>query len=126
MVHDLNIDNFKSYSPDCACTRSLFIYNPVGHVITGDLNMFQDATVTKHPSYRHDRYVVVLADNAHNNIVAVCNSHYKYCFINELGIASSFGNPTLLTKGDSRLDKSVLCSFGIATIDGELDLSSLY
>jgi hypothetical protein len=56
----------------------------------------------------------------------VCKSHYIHCFINELGIASTFGNPTLLTKGDSRLDKSVLCSFGIATIDGELDLSSLY
>ena len=63
---------------------------------------------------------------APDNIVSVCKSHYIHCFINELGIASTFGNPTLLTKGDSRLDKSVLCSFGIATIDGELDLSSLY
>jgi hypothetical protein len=55
-----------------------------------------------------------------NNLVATC------VLINELGIASSFGNFTLLTKGDSRLDKSVLCSFGIATKNAELVLLSLY
>ena len=39
MFHDLNIDDFKSKPPDCACSRSPFIYNPAGQVITGDLNI---------------------------------------------------------------------------------------
>jgi hypothetical protein len=37
VLHDLNIDDFKSKSPDCTCARSPLIYNPAGHVITGDL-----------------------------------------------------------------------------------------
>jgi hypothetical protein len=39
VFHDLNIDDFKSKPPDCACSRSPFIYNPAGQVITGDLNI---------------------------------------------------------------------------------------
>ena len=29
-LHDLNIDDFKSNPPDCACSSSSFIYNPAG------------------------------------------------------------------------------------------------
>ena len=50
----------------------------------------------------HDKYVVVTADKAPNNIVFVCKSHYIGCLIKELGIESSLGNqtytPTTLTK----------------------------
>jgi len=39
VLYDLNIDDFKSKPPDCACSSFQFIYNPAGQVITGDLNI---------------------------------------------------------------------------------------
>ena len=39
VLRDLNIDDFKSKPPDCTCASSPFIYNPTGHVITGDLKI---------------------------------------------------------------------------------------
>jgi hypothetical protein len=35
VLHNLNIDDFKSKPPDCTCASSPFTYNPTGHVITG-------------------------------------------------------------------------------------------
>ena len=58
-------------------------------------------------------------------------SHYIECLIKELGIDNSLGNPTYtlraLTK-EEILDNhmSVICSLGISTKDGELDLPLLY
>ena len=94
-------------------------------------SIFKDPNVAKHLSDLHDKYVVVPADKAPNNIVFVCKSHYINCLINELGIDNSLGNSTYtlttLTK-EEILDnhRSVLCSFGISTKDEELDLPSLY
>jgi hypothetical protein len=212
-LRDLNIDDFKSKPPDCTCASSPFIYNPTGHVITGDLkiinstspgevfakgpkyrepksinwkhnfkilidsvedyarlwtrrekedldtlsewvksvrsliqiiikklsgfmstrstSIFKYPNVAKHLSLPHDKYVIVSADKAPDNIVCVCKSHYIDCLIKELGIDNSLGNPTYapttLTK-EEILDnhRSVLCSFGISTKDEELDLPSLY
>ena len=43
----------------------------------------------------HDKYVIVPADKASNNIVFVCKAHYINCLIKELGIDSNnSGNPT--------------------------------
>jgi hypothetical protein len=39
VLRDLNIDGFTSKPPDCTCASSPFIYNPTGHVITGDLKI---------------------------------------------------------------------------------------
>jgi len=38
VLQDLNIDDFKSNHHDWTCASSLFTFNPVDHVITGDLN----------------------------------------------------------------------------------------
>ena len=79
----------------------------------------------------HDKYVVVPADKAPNDIVFVRKSHYTDRLIKELGIGNSLGNPTYtpttLTEVEI-LDKhmSVLCSFVISTTDEELDLPLLY
>ena len=40
----------------------------------------------------NDKYVVVPADKASNNIVFVCKPYYYECFINELGINEHSGN----------------------------------
>ena len=88
-------------------------------------------TQTKHLSLLHDKYRIVSADKAPNNIVFVCKSHYIDCLIKELGIDTLVDNPTYtpttLTKKET-LDnhRSVLCSFGISTKYEELDLPSLY
>ena len=39
VLHNLNIDGFKSMLPDCTCASSPFIYNPTGHVITDELKV---------------------------------------------------------------------------------------
>jgi hypothetical protein len=61
----------------------------------------------------------------------VFKTHYIDCFIKELGIDNSLGNPTYTPVTPTKeeiLDnhRSVLCSFGISTNDEELDLLSLY
>ena len=87
--------------------------------------------LNNHRSLLHDKYVIVSADKAPNNIVIVCKSHYIDCLINELGIDNSLGNPTYTTTTFTKeelLDnhRSVLCFFGISTKDEEQDLPSLY
>ena len=59
-------------------------------------SIFKDPNVAKHLSDLHDKYVVVPADKAPNNIVFVCKSHYINCLINELGIDNSLGNSTYI------------------------------
>ena len=41
-----------------------------------------------------EKYVVVPADKASNNIVFVCKTHYINCLVEKLGLNTSTGNPT--------------------------------
>jgi hypothetical protein len=43
VLRDLNIDDFKYKTPDCTCASFPFIYNPTGHVITGDLKIINNS-----------------------------------------------------------------------------------
>jgi hypothetical protein len=102
-----------------------------GSMSTRSTLIFKDPNVAKHLSLLHDKYVIVSADNAPNNIGFVCKSHYIDCLIKELGIDNSLGNPTYTPMTHTKeeiLDnhRSVLCSFGISTKDEELDLPSFY
>jgi hypothetical protein len=45
VLHDFNIDDFKSNPPDCPCASSPFIYNPTGHVITGDIKIINNISL---------------------------------------------------------------------------------
>ena len=86
---------------------------------TRSTSIFKDPNVAKHLSLLHDKYVIISADKAPNNIVFVCISHYVDYLIKELSIGNSLGNitytPTTPTK-EEILDnhRSVLCSFGIS------------
>jgi hypothetical protein len=98
-----------------------------GSVNSRSTSIFKDPNVAKHLSLLHDKYVIVSADKAPNNIVLVCKSHYIDCLIKELGIDNSLGKPYIYP--DDILDnhRSVLCSFGISTKDKKkLDLPSRY
>jgi hypothetical protein len=44
VLHNHNIDDFKSKPPDCTCASSPFIYNPTGYVITGDLKVINNTS----------------------------------------------------------------------------------
>jgi hypothetical protein len=109
----------------------LELKNLVGSMSTRSTSISKDPNVAQHLSFLHDRYVIVSADNAPNNIVFVSKSVYVDCLIKKLGIDNSLGNPTYtpttLTK-EEILDnhRSVLCSFGISIKDEELDLLSFY
>jgi hypothetical protein len=47
-------------------------------------SIFKDPNVAKHLSLLNDKYVIVSAEKAPNNIVCVCKSHFIDCLIKEL------------------------------------------
>ena len=61
VLRDLNIDDFKSKPPDCTSASSPFIYNPTGHVITGDLKIINNISLqevfVKGPKYREPKSI---------------------------------------------------------------------
>ena len=58
-------------------------------------SVFKDQEAVKCLSFLHDKYVIVPADKASNNIVFVCKSYYYECLIKELGIDNNTsGNTT--------------------------------
>ena len=74
VLHDLNIDDFKSKPPDCTCASSPFIYNPV---ITGDLKIINNISLrdvfAKWPKYREPKSLTfswipsrIIPDNGQN------------------------------------------------------------
>ena len=82
-------------------------------------------------SHIHDKFVIVPADKAPNNIVFVCKRHYIDCLMNELGFNNTHGNPTytpiIIPKEDILENhKSVLSSFGICVNDDNCELPSIY
>jgi hypothetical protein len=80
----------------------------------------------------HEEFVLVPADKASNNIGFVCKAHYYNCILNELGINSTFGNPTytptVLSKDEILQNhRSVLDKFNIPTNRmNEFELPYLY
>jgi hypothetical protein len=68
-------------------------------------SVFKDQEAVKCLSSLHDKYVIVPAVKASNNIVFVCKSYYFKCLIKELGINSNtYSNitykPTLFDKDE--------------------------
>lgn len=58
----------------------------------------KNPNVDKHLSYLHDKYVVVTADKAPNNIILCVNHNYIDWLIKELGIDQSLSNPIYTPK----------------------------
>ena len=94
-------------------------------------SVFKDPDAVKCLQKIHDKYVVVPADKAANNIVFVCKKYYYDCIINELGISKTSTNSTykqtMLTKKEILANhKSFMTNFNIKTNDVQNDLPSLY
>ena len=102
-----------------------------GSMSTRSTSIFNTPNVAELLSLLQDKYAIVCANKAPNNIAFVCKSHYVECFIKEFGIDNSLGNltytPTTFTK-EEILDnhRSVLCSVRISTNDEKLDLCIIY
>ena len=94
---------------------------------------FADPNVRKTLNSLHEKYVVVQADKAANNVVFVCKIYYYVyqCLVNELGISGTNINstyePTTLSKQAILSNhKSVIQSFGISMNDKNYDLPYMY
>ena len=98
-----------------------------GSTTTRPTLIFKDPNVAKHMSCLHDKYVVVPADKAPNNIVFVCKSHYIDCLIKELTIhLATLHIPRRQATKEEIFAKLFCVPFGISTKDEELDLPPLY
>jgi len=77
----------------------------------------------------HNKYVVVQADKASNNIVFVCKTLYIDCLVKELGINNNTGNLTSTSLSKEEIlsnHKSVISSSVLSIKDDYVDLPSLY
>ena len=95
-------------------------------------SVFKDQEAVKCLSSLHDKYVIVPADKASNNIVFVCKSYYFECLIKELGINSNTSSnttykPTSFDKDEILANhRSFMTSLNIPSGKESEDLSYLY
>ena len=85
-------------------------------------SVFDIPDVAPKQAHLHDRYIVVQADKASNDIVLVCKTHNINCLRQDFCLNTLEGNPTCtftsLSKEESlRNDKLVLLFFRISTVD---------
>ena len=108
--------------------RRLYILSKT--MSTKTRSVFTDHEVIKTLNSLHDKYVVVPADKAANNVIFVCKSYYYQCLVKELGIGenirSSYEHTTLPKEDILRNHKSVINSFGINVNDSNFDLPFMY
>ena len=126
-----DVDTLSEWIKEVKSLRQSRVKKLNGSINAHATSIFKDLKVAKHLSYLDDKYVVVPADKAPNNIVFVCKTHYINCLINEQGIDTSLRNSTYtfttLTKEEILNNhRYVLCSFWISIKDEELNLPSLY
>ena len=98
---------------------------------TDNISIFQDPCVVDNLSTLHDKYVVVPADKASNNIIFVCKKYYIDCLISELGPNNISGNPTYTATTLSKEEVitnhvSVLTSFGLQIDEVDSELPRIY
>ena len=95
-------------------------------------SVFKDQEAVKCLSSLHDKYVIVPADKASNNIVFVCKSYYYECLIKELGINSNTSSnttykPTSFDKDEILANhRSFMTSLNIPSGKESEDLPYLY
>ena len=107
------------------------IYMVSRSVDTKPISIFDDEVVSRHLADLHDRFVIVPADKASNNVVFICKTYYYSCLQKELidnnDVDTSTYQRTNFTKEEILINhRSVLSSFGIDTLDDDADLPSVY
>ena len=91
---------------------------------------FKDEDVLKCLTSLQQKYVIVPADKASNNVVFVCKSYYISCLLRELDKSENSNKtytPTTFSKGEIINNQlSVLSSFGISVKKEDHQLPSMY
>ena len=96
------------------------VYFLLNSMSTRSKSVFENNEVAANLADIYDKYVVVLADKASNNVVCVCKTHYIQCFVSELGMGSNGKqNKTYQITNFSKQEilsnhKSILSSHGIS------------
>ena len=93
--------------------------------------IFRDSTVSSCLSELHDKYVIVPADKASNNVVFVCKKYYYICLLTELGYGDSQNNSAYTPTGLDKMEVvrnhiSLLASFGLKLKQPDSELPLLY
>ena len=94
-------------------------------------SVFDDPDVAAESAEIYEKFVVVPADKASNNIVFVCKTHYIKCLMEELGMSTMTGNPTYNLTAMSKDEilqnhHSVMLTFGIYLPEEDTDLPKSY
>ena len=99
--------------------------------MTHATSIFKDPDVAKTLSTIHDKYVVVPADKAQNNIVFICKKYYIECLLSEVDQDKTNRNQTYkettLSKQEIKDNhKSALSFFNVSLTDDDCDLPSMH
>ena len=94
-------------------------------------SVFDDPDVAAELAEIHEKFVVVPADKASDNIVFVCKIHYINCLMEELGMSTMTGNPIYNLAAMAKEEiiqnhHSVMLTFGISLPEEDIDLPKLY
>ena len=116
----------------CLMSHWLIIFCILVRSLIPTISVFKDQEAVKCLSSLHDKYVIVPADKASNNIVFVCKSYYFECLIKELGINSNTSSnitykPTSFDKDEILANhRSFMTSLNIPSGKESEDLPYLY
>ena len=94
-------------------------------------SVFDDPDVAAELAEIHEKFVVVPADKASNNIVFVCKTHYINCLMEELDMSTMTEKPTYNLTAMSKDEilqnhHSVMLTFRIPLPEEDIDLLKLY
>ena len=128
---DVELDTLSEWVKSVKHLLKRRIYMVSRSVNTKHDSIFDDEIVSRQLADLHDRFVIVPADKASNNVVFICKTYYYSCLQKELidnnDVDSSTYQRTDFTKEEILVNhRSVLTSFGVNTQDENVDLPSLY
>ena len=128
---DVELDTLSEWVKSVKHLLKRRIYMVNRSVNTKPNSIFDDEIVSRQLADLHDRFVIVPADKASNNVVFICKTYYYSClqkeFIDKNDVDSSTYQRTNFTKEEILVNhRSVLTSFGVNTQDENVDLPSLY
>ena len=128
---DVEVDTLSNWISSCRSEILKRINRLKDKVSNHVSSIFKDKDVSHNLKDLQDKYVIVPADKASNNIVFICKKYYIDCLIQELGITTNNSNPTYTLTSLSKDEilsnhTSVISSFGIPIDEDNIDLPLLY
>ena len=94
-------------------------------------SVFDDPYVAPQLAEIYEKFIVVPAEKASNNILFICKTHYINCLMEELGMSTMTGNPTYNLTAMSKDEilqnhHSVMLTFGISLPEEDIYFLKLY